>query len=195
MGTSMNRFDEGRDPLAERVSDDELREILQRLGEADFGGDERATVGVVVEVTGVDLATVLRLLGEIRQRDLDAHREALAAVESRVARLESRPIPPSRVVYREREEPSESSKAVGAIALLLSVFVAWTVYLAASQSSPAQGAIIDGAAISNDVGDGTLTFGPDGQVVVLLRGGGTRPITHEEKARADAFATAARRQN
>lgn len=186
----MQRFDELHDPLAERISDNELREILQRLGEAEFGGDERATVGAVVEATGADAATILRFLGEIRQRSLDDQRKAMTAMERRVARLESRPAEvPTHVVYREAEARSEGSKAVSTAFVFALVCIALILFLIVL-SSPPRHSFTEGATYSTEVHDGTLVLGPDGEPKVKLRDGGTRQPTSEEKGLAYSLASA-----
>lgn len=60
-----------KDLLNEQMSDAEVRTLLERLGSKEFGGSESATVGAVVEATGADLATVGRLLAEIRKEDFE----------------------------------------------------------------------------------------------------------------------------
>lgn len=55
--------------LAEELTDEEVRDLLERLSENELGGSAKATVGAVMEATGTDLETVGRLLAEIRKED------------------------------------------------------------------------------------------------------------------------------
>ncbi len=54
--------------LAEELTDEEVRDLLERLSESELGAS-KATVGAVIEATGTNLETVGRLLAEIRRED------------------------------------------------------------------------------------------------------------------------------
>lgn len=90
--------------LAEELTSEEVRDLLQRLNARDMGGSEHATVSAVVEATGFDVATVWRLLAEIRKEDfeerfglrLDHHEKRIETLEERAHRLEKLNKPPVR---------------------------------------------------------------------------------------------------
>jgi hypothetical protein len=71
--------------LAQELTTEEVRELLERLSATELGGSENATVGGIVEVTGSDPATVGRLLIQIRNERLesliDEHGDRLDALE------------------------------------------------------------------------------------------------------------------
>ncbi len=53
--------------LAEEVTDAELREILDRLGQDEFGGSGQSRVGDIVELTGIPPEAIGRILADIRK--------------------------------------------------------------------------------------------------------------------------------
>ena len=81
------------DLLDEPLSDAEVRTLLERLGSAEFGGLETATLGAIVEATGSDLTTVGRLLAGIRKGEfeerfglqLQDHGQRIETLEERAA--------------------------------------------------------------------------------------------------------------
>lgn len=85
-----NEFDRAS-LLAEPLGEAEVRELLERLGQAEFGGDERATVGAVIEATGADPVQIARFLAEIRGKALEERfKSAFDDHETRIDRLEER---------------------------------------------------------------------------------------------------------
>jgi hypothetical protein len=99
--------------LAEELTDAELQELLRRLGQAEFGGSDPATVAAVVEATGRDLVEIGRILGDIRREAYDQRfGSRLRSYEQRLERLEDRvarpapatvePDPPRHVEDQDR---------------------------------------------------------------------------------------------
>lgn len=82
--------------MKEPLEDAEVHALLERLGEAQFAGDERATVGAVIEATGADPVLVARYLAEIRGKAFEEryrgafedHETRIDSLEERAARLE-----------------------------------------------------------------------------------------------------------
>lgn len=58
--------------LEEEVTDSELREILDRLGQEEFEGGELSRVADVVEATGAPSEVIGRILADIRKEDWEA---------------------------------------------------------------------------------------------------------------------------
>lgn len=73
------------DLLTEALTNAEVQMLLARLGSAEFGGSENATVGAVVEATGADAVTVGGLLADIRKGNIET---ILQGHESRIQNLE-----------------------------------------------------------------------------------------------------------
>lgn len=179
----MQRFEGPHDPLAERVSDVELRQVLERLGEAQFGGDERATVGAVVEATGADAATVLRILGEIRAEAIEAQRIAMAAMDQRVSRLETQRRvssfdPESRYLETDFSE-SARGRASLIIALVTgALFLVFFLGLARMSARPARPSFDPMISVSTD--DGWVSRDENGSLRVRRQDGTTRDVSAEE---------------
>lgn len=84
--------------LAEPITDDEVRSLLERLGTAEFGGPEVSRVGDLIEATDADPQLMARLLGEIRHEDYQERFGArLDAVERRLHFVEGRVAPAPRI--------------------------------------------------------------------------------------------------
>jgi len=84
-----NLESESDDLLREQVSDDELRIILERIGQQEFGGEPATTVQDIVEGTGTDPIVIGRILGQIRKEafeerfglQLDDHEKRINKIE------------------------------------------------------------------------------------------------------------------
>jgi len=96
------RENQPEDLMLETVSDDELRIILERLGQQEFGGDPATTVQDVVEGTGADPIVIGRILAEIRkeafekrfrlqlnrqEQRIDDHEDRIEGIEKREKKL------------------------------------------------------------------------------------------------------------
>ena len=177
----MNWLQTTPDPLGERLSDDELCEVLRALGEAEFGGDERTTVGSVVEATGTDSETVLRILGEIRHRAIWEQQSALEAFEMRVARLEARPVLPAAEHVTEHPIVSSEARSAKVILSVIAAVVAGIVWIWSAgrdnSSAPARVPMY-----TNEVRDGTLTMYSDDSISVVRKDGKRRSATAQEEA-------------
>src|SRR6476659_6924458 len=81
---------------AESLTDQEVHELLERLGAKEFGGAENATIGAVAEATGNEPEAIGRLLAEIRKEDfekrfglqLGEHEARIETLEERTERLQ-----------------------------------------------------------------------------------------------------------
>lgn len=74
--------------LAEEMTPEELRILLQRLGETEFG-DPKPTIGAVAEATNTDAIAISKMLRAIRNEHLDEKIEkALGPRDAKIERLE-----------------------------------------------------------------------------------------------------------
>ncbi|MBX3119824.1 MAG: hypothetical protein KF784_12215 [Fimbriimonadaceae bacterium] len=72
------------------MSQEELRILLKRLGEQEFG-DPNPTIGAVVKATGADALTVSKILRAIRSESLDAKVDrAFRPRDKKIEQLEAR---------------------------------------------------------------------------------------------------------
>jgi hypothetical protein len=183
----MNRFESTPNPLEERLSAEELREVLLVLGEADVGGDERATVGALVEATGADVATVLRILGEVRHRAIQSQRTSLEEVERRVRQLEERH---AGSISSDQgclvDEDDRTFAKMAAVLVAVVVFLLFAVVVAGNHRAMKPRA--DGPTYSFEVADGTVTMYNDLSVEVIRKDGTKRPPTSDEEAAVMSFA-------
>jgi hypothetical protein len=186
--------------LAEPLTDEEVRDLLERLGSKEFGGPENATVNSVVEATGASVATVGNLLAQIRKEDfeerfglrLDHHESRIETLEERAQRLEvlSRP-PPVQVQisgqaldpYQQRaldriaaqERQSEAMRPI--LAVVGAIVFAMLCFALCSRPtySQAEGTVI------GPVNAGNLEWGPDEKILVKVKAdGSTRLPTRAE---------------
>jgi hypothetical protein len=81
--------DDQNELLSECLSEAEVRELLERLGDASLGGPEEPTVGAVVDATGASPLEVGRLLAAMRQESLERRFcETFENHEDRIEKLE-----------------------------------------------------------------------------------------------------------
>lgn len=77
------------DLLSQEITDEELRDLLTRLGEIEFAWSPRTTLKDVVEATSANPVVIGRLLAEIRKEDWEERFGLrLSEVEERVTRVE-----------------------------------------------------------------------------------------------------------
>jgi hypothetical protein len=193
--------------LAEPLTEEEVRDLLERLGSKEFGGPENATVNSVVEATGASVDTVGNLLAQIRKEDfeerfglrLDHHENRIETLEERALRLEvlSRP-PPVQVPtsghaldpYQQRaldrlanqERQSEAMRpialVIGAIVLAMMCFSG--ALCNTTNVSQASDPKVEGTIIG-PVNAGNLVWGPDETILVKVKAdGSTRLPTKAE---------------
>lgn len=127
----MNQFAQEPDLEAlahEQLSPQELREVLTRLGNAQFGGSEQADLGAVAETTRVPLVEVGRVLADVRREQLsktlgervDAQELALQRLELAVQRLElQRTIASRQPEIHASKASREINRFVSGLVLLL----------------------------------------------------------------------------
>jgi hypothetical protein len=75
------------DLLDEKLSSDELRDVLEQLGHLEFGGGEESRIRDVVEGTGADPKLIGQVLFDIRKRSFEE--EFGQRIEEHERRLES----------------------------------------------------------------------------------------------------------
>ena len=78
--------------LSEQLTGDELREVLERLGENEFALNEFSTVRDVAEGTGAAPVAIGRALAEVRKQDFEERfASAFGEHEKRISKLEGTP--------------------------------------------------------------------------------------------------------
>jgi hypothetical protein len=139
--------------VAEELTSEEVRDLLERLNAQDMGGSENATVGSVVEATGSDPLTVGRLLAEIRKEDfeerfglkLDEHGARIDSLEGRLKSVHkpvrsSQPLDHYQQValdrLAEQERQRETMKPVAIVIIAIAIMLALLLFLAAGQQPP-----------------------------------------------------------
>lgn len=196
---------EQADLLAESLSDSEVRTLLERLGSVEFGGSEDATLGAVVEATGSDVATVGRLLAEIRRGEfekkfgvhLQDHGQRIESLEEQARQVGTStyifqpPLDPYKNLVLERLAEAEIRKEnrsfygyiwAGLIAVI--AITAMVVGGAKLDSAKADQAFPgSGSSYSVATTDGEVFLDSSDKVWVRLKKGGTREATGEEYAR------------
>lgn len=76
--------------LAEEMTPEELRELLQRLGQQEFG-EPQPTIGAVVEATGINAIAVSQTLKSLRSELLEVKiQKALQSTSVRIGHIENR---------------------------------------------------------------------------------------------------------
>lgn len=97
--------------LNETVTDAELREILDRIGHAEFDGNTQTTVRDIVEGTSADPMLVARLLGEIRKEDWEKKfGQRIDEHEDRIEKLEDEKREPAQQVIVQPVYISSNNK-------------------------------------------------------------------------------------
>jgi hypothetical protein len=184
------------DLLAEPLTDDEVRDLLERLGSKEFGGSDQATVGAVVEATGADVQTVGSLLAQIRKEDfqerfglrLEEHEVRIDSLETKVRR----PLPhvrsePQLDLYQERalerlaneERQREALRPIAAVCACVAALILLVAVGGQCDSRRDAGPYWES---SYAVSDGMVHLNHRGESWVELKSGGRRPATNEEVA-------------
>ena len=196
--------------LAEELSSDEVRELLERLNARDFGGSENATVGAIVDATGSDAVIVGRLLAEIRKEDFEerfglrlTHSEKrIETLEERAKRLESvsrqtikYERAPAVDPYREAAlnrlaEQERQREEARPVAIVFAVLILLIAFVAAAGKCDAGNATASPSISVGTVNGGWIEDGKDGHLIVREKDGSTRQPTEEEKSDYAAMAMA-----
>jgi hypothetical protein len=184
--------------LGERLSDAEVRELLERLGDESLGGPEEPTVGAVIEATGASPLEVGRLLAEIRQESLERRfSETFDDHEGRIEKLELTGVrtsqarefdPEKRQILEELaavEQRKRSGGPIGVV-LILVALLAMGVFLtntsqAVRRVSPSGFGMTDpqtGVEMSRTMNGAYRVQGPNGL---------NREATPEERSQIDAM--------
>lgn len=116
--------------LIQEITDDELKELLRRLGEIEFAWNPRTSIKDVVEATSADPLLIGRLLADIRKEDweerfglrVDDHEDRLERTEeeqrrtrrllnftsmARTKSIQHRAEMPTPAVSSQTEDPEE----------------------------------------------------------------------------------------
>jgi hypothetical protein len=191
---------------AESLTDQEVHELLERIGARDFGGAENSTIGAVAEATGKDPEAIGRLLADIRKEDfekrfglqLGEHESRIETLEERTARLQRLEAGPDaqsthhqsidlyaqvaldRLADRERQREALRPVAIVLAIVMLLVFVIMVGKRGPRPGSPDW----HRPTVSTQIGDGQLTMDDVGNVWVQKNDGTRRDPTDEEKQRA-----------
>lgn len=194
---------EQQELLQERVSNDELHELLERLGQAELGGPEAPTVGAIVEATGASPVEIGRLLGQIRQEQFEKRfSDTFQDHEHRIEKLESRPVERNRVTYNEEfdEEQREilqeyadrevARRKTGPLVLFLLLVLGLIIIAVANSGttghSPNYGPGVTGFGTEDPRTGTRVERTMDGRYLVHNRDGTQRPATADEASQLDA---------
>lgn len=185
--------------LNEEVSPSELREILQRLGQREFGGSPNSTIRDIAEGTSADPVLIGRLLAEIRNEELqdrlglqvEEHEQRIEHIEhvqaevqrdrrtyDPLAGLDPEAVEELRNVAEERRRERENLPLSIIVAIIISIYLIWyfigsNAKGSGSYSQPRSSYSMDvnGVRVSGSVG-GPYTANDHGKV---------RPATEHEK--------------
>ncbi|MBX3119823.1 MAG: hypothetical protein KF784_12210 [Fimbriimonadaceae bacterium] len=103
--------------LAEEMSQEELRILLKRLGEQEFG-EPNPTIGAVVEATGADALTVSKMLRAIRNENLDEKIEkALGPRDQKIENLQARTHRVEQKVESMSKQPPQTTASTKKLSL------------------------------------------------------------------------------
>jgi hypothetical protein len=187
--------------LAEPLTDEEVRDLLERLGSKEFGGPEHATVGAVVEATGANPATIGNLLALIRKEDfeekfglkLEEHEERIDNLEDHARNAErtagqkqayvssKSQLDPyqqralERLAKEERQREMMNPVAIVAAVVMVLYFI---VSLGGQCDSKRKNEPY--SSTSYQTSEGTVHLDSRGNSWVELKSGGIRAATEEE---------------
>lgn len=186
--------------LNEEVTPDEMREILQRLGQREFGGSPNSTIRDIAEGTSADPILIGRLLAEIRNEELQSrlgikveeheqriehieHVQAEVQRDSRtydpLAGLDSEQVEELRTIADARMRSREITPFLVAI-LIASFCIAMTILAAATGSQGASSNYKPKATYSTTVNGVEISGSPGGPITAKDHGK-IRPATAEEE--------------
>lgn len=186
--------------LNEEVTPDELREILDRLGQREFGGSPNSTIRDISESTSADPILIGRLLAEIRNEELqcrlglqvEEHEQRIEHIEHVQEKIQRQPrlddplaglnsdeVEELRYVAEERRRQREMQSLVIPIliAIILLGFLIGAVTSSRKTSYPydepktSYSMEVDGVQVSGSIG-GPFTANDHGK---------TRPATQKEE--------------
>lgn len=192
------------DILDEELSQDELRELLRRIGQTDYG-DESSKVKDVAEATGRDPVAIGRILADIRKESFEAkyglkieeHEERIERIEHLGAPVASTRrvavLPPAdelrelgtddvRVLHQMVQE-----RRVGTVIGIVVCLLAGIVLLITLVARPGGAAGRPGPTVTVNV-KGVAVTGPMNGPFTATDHGKTRPATSEEAMIARTFA-------
>ncbi len=138
--------------LEQEVTNEELHEILRRLGEQEFALSGQSRVGDIVEATGASPRTIGMILGNIRKEDWEerfglrvgklereakVHQEKIADHEARIRRQEADDRDQPVIVHarmvtpemlREHERNKEGHPVFGLVMLVIFGIIVWVMF-------------------------------------------------------------------
>lgn len=194
--------------LNEEVTPDELREILRRLGQREFGGSPNSTIRDIAEGTSADPLVIGRILAEIRNETLqkrfglkiEEHEERIEKIEHVQAQA-PRPIPVYTPIpefdtdeiedLREMADKRRREKAMQPYAIILTLIGGFIllVALVSSENRGSQSSIRFNAYTTSGSSDDPVystLYGPPemsgkfGGPYEVKENGTVRPATREE---------------
>jgi len=194
--------------LAEPLTDEEVRDLLERLGSKEFGGSEHSTVNSVVEATGASVETVGNLLALIRKEDfeekfglkLEEHEERIDTLENHArqavraaygqktyGRRDPHLDPYQQRALERLAEEERQREALGPIAAVVAcVIVLVFLVVMGGQCDSNRNRAPDWSS-SYRITDGTVHLNSNGESWVELKSGGRRPATDQEVAPLHLF--------
>ncbi len=182
------------DLLSQEITDEELRDLLEQLGEIEFAWSPKTTLKDVVEATSADPVVIGRLLAEIRKEDWEERFGLrLGSVENRVTQIENQqpkdPSQHSHQILLDSEEVEElrqladerrREKAVGIVAVLIILPILLIIGLIASSGKPARTSNVPYSPQFSVGSDGKETYYDQKGDIVTNDHGKIRPATDDE---------------
>lgn len=168
------------DLLDTTLTDEELHELLRRLGESSLGGPESPTVKAVAEATGSSPIEIGHLLAEIRKQAIADHSERLEKLEAEKMQPVDRVQQEALQAVAQREILRRSARPV--LFLFLAVILIGLILSAIFTPQPA-GPHMDWS-VSVTAASPQIEHWTDGKFRVQKVDGTYRFATHDEIALA-----------
>lgn len=183
------------DLLSQEITDEELRDLLTRLGEIEFAWSPRTTLKDVVEATSADPVVIGRLLAEIRKEDWEERFGLrLDSVEDRVTQIENHgpneQLRCSHQILLAAEEVEElrqladerrREKTVGIVAVLIILPILLIIGLIASSGQPVGTHNVPYSPRFSVGSEGKETYYDQKGDIVTNDHGNIRPATNDEQ--------------
>lgn len=163
----------------EPVDSQEVTELVSRLSAMPGDPGDSATLGVIAEATGTDLSVAAQALREIRHSAIEPPSYAWEQPEEAIAPPIQVPPISTPASYLREGNDSASVIPVALVAFFAALgIVGFLVLLSAVRSpryDPSQDVRITELRV-----DGDVTRDGNGNVIVKLKSGGTRPASDSE---------------
>lgn len=184
----------------ERLTVEEVREILQRLACKEFGGSELATIGSVSEASNTSTESIARILADIRQIELKElfgkrlaqHESILEEHSEKIQRIERSPTRSHNFneevsdelvrMAEQRIRARNSEQILATILVTISILAFVFLYFSSNVTRQSNPALEPKWTSSTTTKDGhTITTDQSGNVWVTEKSGIQRPPNKSEE--------------